>query len=153
MDRLEVIKEMRPNHTLKEIGTKLGVSGERVRQLINTNFPDLKRAKKRAETHEEMLERKFWERVDIKDDGCWNYTGARTPYGYGRTTRDGIGVYAHRLVWEMAAGQIPETYGGMPSVVMHTCDNPSCVNPDHLRLGNMRLNMHDRDEKRRARGG
>lgn len=103
----------------------------------------------------ELLNTKFWDRVTNlnEPDKCWIYEGAQTPNGYGHTFREGKDIYAHRLVWELAAGPIPEFFGDQPACVMHSCDNPSCVNPAHLLLGNMRLNIADRDAKGRGRPG
>jgi hypothetical protein len=53
-------------------------------------------------------------------------------------------VRGHRYVWTLINGNIPS---GM--VIMHTCDNPKCLNPDHLKLGTQTDNMRDCAEKRR----
>ena len=84
--------------------------------------------------------------------GCREWGGNRTPKGYGmiklgkRNGRRHVQVYAHRLAYELAHGPIPE---GM--YVMHSCDNPPCCNPNHLRIGTPADNARDRDEKGRAR--
>lgn len=66
-----------------------------------------------------------------KTKGCWIWTGARLPKGYGTISfrEDGKTVtrYAHRIAYELAVGKIPD---GME--IDHLCDNPSCVRPDHL---------------------
>lgn len=72
----------------------------------------------------------------------------RASHGYGRITVEGRRVYEHRWVWEQVHGPIPE---GM--VVMHTCDNPPCVNIEHLRLGTHADNQHDKMAKGRYRRG
>lgn len=70
---------------------------------------------------------------------CIEWQQARNPKGYGWKRVDGSSQLAHRVVFEQAWGiKIP---AGM--VVMHTCDNPSCVNPMHLRLGTQKQNMED----------
>jgi hypothetical protein len=60
-------------------------------------------------------------------DGCWEWQGARDRLGYGRTWWDGSTKYAHRVVYEMHCGPIPE---GL--FLDHLCRNPPCVNPAHL---------------------
>lgn len=81
---------------------------------------------------------------------CIEYSGGTFRNGYGSANlwvggRHYI-VYAHRLAYELAHGPIPP---GM--VVMHTCDNPPCVNADHLRAGTQGDNVRDASSKGRLR--
>jgi hypothetical protein len=87
----------------------------------------------------------FWSRVEPARGGCWEWQGARNEHGYG--LHDGHGR-AHRFAFDLVFGSIPP---GL--VVMHTCDNPPCVNPDHLVLGTKADNTRDMRRKGRARGG
>lgn len=84
-------------------------------------------------------------RTDRSGD-CWIWTGATNGNGYGRFVYDGIHIYAHRAALAFAVGEIPP---GM--VACHSCDNPPCVNPDHLRVGTMKDNVRDMHERGRAR--
>lgn len=78
-------------------------------------------------------------------DGCWIWTGNLDAYGYGRIMINRRYFKAHRLSWIIAnRKQIPN---GL--LVLHSCDNRRCVNPDHLRTGTDLDNMIDR----KARGG
>jgi len=79
---------------------------------------------------------------------CLVWTGGRTTAGYARLSVAGKPQYVHRLVWAQHHGPIPD---GL--VIMHTCDNPPCVNIDHLRMGTDADNAADRDAKGRGRGG
>lgn len=91
---------------------------------------------------------RFWRRV-AKSDGCWLWTGARAPNGYGRFQIGGKGgpyLGAHRFSYELAHGPIPK---GM--VVMHSCDTPSCVNPAHLSARTPKDNSRDMISKGRKR--
>lgn len=99
---------------------------------------------------------RFWRKVDKSagPTGCWLYTGARTYSGYGHLTR-GYGVKrrqigAHRYSYELHFGEIPNGF-----IVRHSCDNPPCVNPLHLRAGTYQDNyddMRDRGRDRKACG-
>ena len=93
------------------------------------------------------LKARFWEKVDKTDD-CWVWISSKISSkpnrGYGRIWVNGKPELAHRISWEIANGPIPK---GMQ--VLHRCDNPSCVRPDHLFLGTQRDNMQDSIEKGR----
>jgi hypothetical protein len=69
---------------------------------------------------------------------CIEWEWTRSKAGYGQTYWDGKREYAHRAVWMMLYGPIPPKH-----VVRHRCDNPPCINPDHLILGTQADNMQD----------
>ena len=81
-------------------------------------------------------------------DECWIYDGYLLPNGYGHVEFQGEKHYTHRLMYEFAKGPIP--YG---MLVCHTCDTPSCMNPDHLFLGTYKDNMQDCISKGRMAKG
>jgi hypothetical protein len=82
-----------------------------------------------------------------KETGCHLWKGYRDPCGYGRMTVGRTQITVHRLAWMEKYGPIPED-----KVVMHTCHNPGCCNPDHLRLGTRAENNRDRVTKGRTAG-
>ena len=90
---------------------------------------------------------RFWSKVN-RTDGCWEWIGAKTNKGYGSTWHQGRREDTHRIAWRLVNGPIPE---GM--WVLHKCDNPPCVRPDHLYLGDIHQNARDAMERgRTARG-
>jgi len=91
---------------------------------------------------------RFWEKVD-KSAGpneCWVWTACRMVKGYGQVWYGNKFTGAHRVSWEIEnKTSIPE---GL--YVLHTCDNPKCVNPQHLFLGTAKDNVADCQAKGRA---
>lgn len=95
----------------------------------------------RGEEKEEILQR-FLVKVDKTSD-CWLWTGEISNKGYGRFRYKGSRVSAHRVSYTLFKGEIR----GL--CVLHKCDNPRCVNPDHLFLGTHRDNLMDAIKKGR----
>jgi hypothetical protein len=89
------------------------------------------------------LKTRFESKVKITP-GCWIWTGAKTGGGYGNIKHCGKVLIASRVSYELYCSAIPD---GLH--VLHKCDNPSCVNPDHLFLGTHCDNMHDMYHKNR----
>lgn len=88
----------------------------------------------------------FAERVNVGNE-CWTWGGSLNRAGYGVVRLGGSGgkaSLAHRLAWSLTNGPIP---AGLH--VLHHCDNPGCVRPDHLFLGTNADNIADRMRKGR----
>lgn len=84
----------------------------------------------------------------VTECGCWLWLNHLNNRGYGQFMGESGKVeLAHRVSYKMHVGEIP-----VGNVVMHTCDNPACVNPDHLETGTTTDNMRDMSRKGRAVG-
>jgi hypothetical protein len=87
--------------------------------------------------YDEAFEARFWEKVDASAS-CWAWTASTKGNGYGQVKhRDRKSpLFAHRAAYEMLVGEIPE---GM--TLDHLCKNTLCVNPDHLEVVTMKVNV------------
>lgn len=77
--------------------------------------------------------------------GCWLWTAGLQKYGYGGFSMRARTYPAHRISWLMHRGAIGDKF------VLHKCDTPACVNPEHLFLGTQADNIRDMDRKGRGR--
>ena len=96
--------------------------------------------------HNPTLDELFWRNVQ-KTDGCWIWTGTRASTNprraYGSLEYRGQFMQAHRVSYQLAHGvALTRT-----EHVLHDCDNPSCVNPDHLHLGTPKQNAREAIER------
>jgi hypothetical protein len=81
----------------------------------------------------------------VTSSGCWEIIShSRDKDGYGCVQRNMVRMQSHRYAYILAHGNIPK---GM--IICHTCDNPPCINPEHLFLGTVRDNTNDKLRKER----
>lgn len=81
-----------------------------------------------------------------KTDSCWIFHGSKDKDGYGQITVNYTNMRAHRYSYLKFIGEIPNG-----KILLHSCDTPSCVNPNHLRIGNHKENAEDRVKRGRNR--
>lgn len=117
-------------------------------RCIGVHYNSCMKPNKYGPTPKPIGER-FWTKVR-KTRGCWEWTGSKNRDGYGNLLAgsaypDRQFVRAHRVSWELHVGPIGELF------VLHKCDNPSCVRPDHLYLGTQQKNVKDRATRRRGK--
>ena len=98
-----------------------------------------------------LYKKPFKEKIEeniqrIPESGCWIWMGYLNKWGYGRLRRNGNKILAHRAAYEEYKQLIPN---GL--LACHTCDTPSCVNPDHIFIGTHADNMRDAANKGRKR--
>lgn len=98
------------------------------------------------------VEERFWYRVDKRGSNeCWNWLGTKLPKGYGvftdattETNKRGKTISSHRFSYKLHYGELQAG-----AFVLHSCDNPSCVNPAHLRSGTQSENIKEAVDKGR----
>lgn len=146
---------MQPHDTTKEIPYGYCRCGCGQKTNI-AKYSDHRRGTKAGEPNPFMhghhlpwpVHQRFWSKVAIASPNeCWNWTGTKMPKGYGQFPIGRKRRYlAHRFSYELHYDSIPD---GL--CVCHHCDNPSCVNPAHLFLGDNATNTRDKVNKGRQK--
>lgn len=101
-----------------------------------------------------MSDKFFWAKVDKgpHPKGCWVWKGYCQAFGHGAIQRVVDGkpktILAHRRSWTLLVGPLPAR-----ACLLHHCDNPPCVNPEHLYIGTRQDNMRDKVDRNRTHKG
>lgn len=157
IENLELIQKLRSERkTYSEIGLQLGVSKQRIQQVCR-KYNIQKALPMARASYLERKKEKFLNRVSIGvNEVCWPWKGSLSTAGYGILSFYGHRTYAHRVSYLLFKDPNFKLFQNGRNTenslhVLHSCDNPNCVNPNHLRLGTPGENMRDRDSKGRNR--
>ena len=129
-----------------QIADEVGVSDGAIRKWMKRH--DIPRRSK-SEAHRNRtrpLSERFQEKWE-SDGECWRWTGSTHTDDYGTISVDGEVKLAHRVSYYLDNGEWPT------EMVLHTCDNPWCVNPDHLHEGSQEQNMLEASERNQVSQG
>jgi hypothetical protein len=134
-----------------ECGNKVVVYGQTIRKekskscgCLKSEQQSLRMKEMRLQQSGSLQDRFFARFVKLKN-GCWQWRAHTDKDGYGVLPGDRKNTRAHRLSYELHKGQISDGF-----VICHHCDNPGCVNPDHLFVGTSKDNAQDALQKGRA---
>lgn len=154
-NRVATIQQLRKERvSLLEIGNLLGVSRSRIQQICKKNGISkgaLEPKKSYFEKRKEFLLKNYT--VD-KETNCWNWNKFKGVGGYGVMSFLGRRAYVHRVAYSLLKDHTINVFQEGRNTdttlhVCHTCDNPSCINPEHLWIGTQEDNMKDRDLKKK----
>ena len=98
------------------------------------------------ENYDEDVKKKLLSSIKINENGCWEWQKAKHRQGYGHCPYKRKCLLAHRVSWMVFKGNLPDDI-----LVCHHCDNPPCINPDHLFLGTDKDNTLDHIKKGKSK--
>jgi hypothetical protein len=88
---------------------------------------------------------RFFDKFKASRNGCWEWTCTKAHFGHGKFKLNGKQEFSHRLMYSMTHPKEDIK----DSVIRHSCDNPGCVNPDHLIKGTQKDNIQDQFDRGR----
>lgn len=156
VDKKQLVGLRKERKTYGEIGDLFGVT----KQYIQALCKDLgiKKGALPTKTPYSEKRRKYLlnNYKENKETGCWEWTRCKYPSGYGAMSFMCKRAYVHRVAYCLLKDPtflvFQEGRNKEDSIhVCHSCDNPSCINPEHLWIGNPQENMKDRDSKQRGK--
>jgi len=138
----KLIELYKSGKTSTDIGKRMGCTGYTVRRILHI-YNIILRDSKKAQNVRFNLFNIFFNKFTKNKNDCWEWNCKKTEYGdiYYRKNH----YSSHRFSYTLFKGKIPK---GL--YVLHKCDNPCCVNPDHLFLGTHQDNITDMWEKGRG---
>ena len=160
----EALRLRNEGKTNEEIGAALGISAKTAKQYVSKERKRLGIARPIRWVRGTLAERMavqtdrsgpMCERLGTQ---CWTWIGVfKRAYGYILDTHGEVGdpmsrLIAHRAAYMLATGK-RISRGTMEDIVRHKCDNPKCVNPEHLELGTQLDNIHDAIDRGRFKPG
>jgi len=157
LTRIQSIQQLRSERkTHKEIGELLGITAQRVQQICKKKKiekPALPPKPSYFEKRKNYLLRNYTENPTT---GCWEWNRSKGTTGYGTMSFLGKRAYVHRVAYSLLKDHTINIFleGRNTDTtihVCHSCDNPSCINPEHLWLGTMEENIDDRETKKKER--
>lgn len=114
--------------------------------MIENASQTIPESEKEIHNYSERTIKNFWSKVDKRgEDECWLWIASKNSRGYGNFTVNDTAIRANRFSFVLHGG----TFEKGP-LVLHSCHNPPCVNPKHLRSGTPQDNMDDRTNSGRA---
>lgn len=149
VEYLEITSLVAEGADRKAVADTYGVSLSTIHKLLRNTAP--KHLAKTWGCPEHILDRCV--PGSTPNSGCLEWAGCLNSGGYGSVRYGGLNWPAHRLVCCWTSGIDVEALDPDTDFVLHSCHNPKCCNPDHLRLGSPADNMNDRDDAGRQAMG